>query len=49
MLFSVLAVACAVAPPALGSKVFLGRSWQGRPIEAIEVGNPAGTRVLVVG
>ena len=29
--------------------MLLGRSWQGRPIEAIEVGNPAGTRVLVVG
>jgi murein peptide amidase A len=29
--------------------VQLGRSWQGRPIEAIEVGNPAGTPVLVVG
>jgi murein peptide amidase A len=29
--------------------VQLGRSWQGRPIEAIEVGNPSGTPVLVVG
>jgi protein MpaA len=27
----------------------LGRSWDGRPIRAIEVGNPHGTRVLVVG
>src|SRR2546421_5888471 len=27
----------------------LGRSWQGRPIRAIEVGTPSGTRVLVVG
>ena len=27
----------------------LGRSWQGRPIEAIEVGQPTGTPVLVVG
>ena len=27
----------------------LGRSWQGRPITAIEVGNRAGTPVLVVG
>src|SRR3989440_2136488 len=27
----------------------LGRSWQGRPIRAIEVGNTSGTRVLVVG
>jgi murein peptide amidase A len=29
--------------------VLLGHSWQGRPIEAIEVGNPHGTRVVVVG
>src|SRR5712692_6570762 len=29
--------------------VLLGRSWQGRPIEAVEVGNPSGTPVLVVG
>ena len=29
--------------------VMLGRSWQGRPIEAIEVGQATGTRVLVVG
>jgi protein MpaA len=27
----------------------LGRSWQGRPIRAVEVGNPSGTPVLVVG
>jgi murein peptide amidase A len=27
----------------------LGRSWQGRPIMAIEVGDPSGTRVLVFG
>ena len=27
----------------------LGRSWQGRPITAYEVGNPHGTPVLVVG
>lgn len=27
----------------------LGRSWQGRPIDAVEVGNPTGVRVLVVG
>jgi len=27
----------------------LGRSWDGRPIDAIEVGDPGGTRVLVVG
>lgn len=29
--------------------MLLGRSWQGRAIEAYEVGNPAGTPVLVVG
>lgn len=27
----------------------LGRSWQGRPIRAVEVGNPNGIRVVVVG
>jgi protein MpaA len=27
----------------------LGRSWQGRPIRAVETGDPSGTRVLVVG
>ncbi|MGH3000988.1 MAG: M14 family zinc carboxypeptidase, partial [Gaiellaceae bacterium] len=30
------------------SVVLLGHSWQGRPIKAIEVGNPHGTPVLVV-
>jgi len=29
--------------------VLLGRSWQGRAIRAVEVGNPSGRRVLVVG
>jgi protein MpaA len=29
--------------------LLLGHSWQGRPIRAVEVGNPHGTRVLVVG
>jgi murein peptide amidase A len=29
--------------------VLLGHSWQGRSIQAFEVGNPHGTRVLVVG
>jgi len=29
--------------------VVLGHSWQGRPIQAYEVGNPHGTPVLVVG
>jgi protein MpaA len=38
-----------LATPAAGRTVPLGRSWQGRPIAAVEVGNPSGTRVLVVG
>ncbi len=48
-LVAVLALACAVAASASRDGVQLGRSWQGRPIEAFEVGNPAGARVLVVG
>jgi protein MpaA len=45
----VLALLCAV-PGAVGARVVpLGRSWQGRPITAFEVGNRAGTRVLVIG
>jgi protein MpaA len=40
----------AAAPAATSAhKLLLGRSWQGRPIEAVEVGDPAGTRVLVIG
>lgn len=38
-----------VVTPASARTVLLGRSWQGRPIRAVEVGNPSGTRVLVVG
>src|SRR5262245_15714713 len=38
-----------LAAPAAARRVLLGRSWQGRPIVAVEVGNPSGTRVLVVG
>jgi protein MpaA len=38
-----------VVAPASARTVLLGRSWQGRPIHAVEVGNPSGTRVLVVG
>src|SRR5437016_2373927 len=38
-----------LATPASARTVPLGRSWQGRPIAAVEVGNPSGTRVLVVG
>jgi protein MpaA len=44
-----LVVALLVAAPASARTVLLGRSWQGRPIRAVEVGNPSGTRVLVVG
>jgi protein MpaA len=39
----------AVVASASARTVLLGRSWQGRPIRAVEVGNPSGTRVLVVG
>ena len=42
-------VALLVAAPASARTVLLGRSWQGRPIEAVQVGNRSGTRVLVVG
>jgi protein MpaA len=53
------AVACMVAAPAgdarapaahgAGRAVLLGRSREGRAIRALEVGDPGGTRVLVVG
>jgi murein peptide amidase A len=46
---SALLLSLLLAAAADARTVPLGRSWQGRPIEAIEVGNPAGTRVLVVG
>jgi murein peptide amidase A len=44
---ALLAAALIAAAPA--KTVILGRSWQGRPITAVEVGNPAGVRVVVVG
>ena len=47
-LVSLLALLLVVAP-ASARTVLLGRSWQGRPIRAVEVGNPSGTRVLVIG
>jgi protein MpaA len=48
-LLAALALVAAV-PAAAGARLIpLGRSWQGRPITAIEVGNPSGTPVLVVG
>jgi murein peptide amidase A len=46
-------LAAALVPAAASARPerskLLGRSWQGRPIRAVEVGNPAGVRVLVVG
>ena len=47
-LVSLLAFVVVVAS-ASARTVLLGRSSQGRPIRAVEVGNPSGTRVLVVG
>ncbi len=44
-----LLAALLIAVPASARTLLLGRSWQARPIEAVEVGNPSGTRVLVVG
>lgn len=38
-----------VAVPASARTGLLGRSWDGRPIRVVEVGNPSGTPVLVVG
>jgi protein MpaA len=49
-LAAALALAGSLAAPASAARVeLLGRSVDGRPINAIEVGDPAGTRVLVVG
>jgi protein MpaA len=45
----VFVAALLVAPSASARTLLLGRSWEGRPIEAVEVGNPSGTPVLVVG
>ena len=45
----VAAMICASPATAGARAVPLGRSWQGRSITALEVGNPSGTRVLVVG
>ena len=44
-----LLAACALAAAASAHTKLLGRSWQGRPIVAVEVGDPSGTRVLVFG
>jgi protein MpaA len=43
------ALACAAPSAAAARSFLLGRSWQGRAIRAVEVGNPAGTPVLVFG
>jgi protein MpaA len=40
---------CELPAPASARTIVLGRSWQGRPIVAVEVGNPGGEPVLVVG
>jgi protein MpaA len=48
-LLVLLAAALLLAAAASGRTLLLGRSWQGRPIRAVEVGNPSGTPVLVVG
>ena len=42
-------ISLSVVGAAYARTVPLGRSWQGRPIRAVEVGNPSGTRVLVFG
>ena len=44
-----LLAACLLPAGASARAVLLGRSWQGRPIGAFQVGNPRGTPVLVVG
>jgi murein peptide amidase A len=43
------ALALAAAAPSTPHATLLGRSLQGRAITAVEVGDPAGKRVLVVG
>jgi protein MpaA len=50
LLFVLLAVAAASGVAHASSHIVrLGRSWDGRPIDAFEVGDPSGTPVLVVG
>jgi protein MpaA len=49
LLLLLLAVGSPSGAVAAPRTVLLGRSWQGRPIVAVEVGNPSGRRVLVVG
>jgi murein peptide amidase A len=49
--FTAVVLVVLLAAPAASARrtVQLGRSWQGRPIVAVEVGDPRGTPVLVVG
>jgi protein MpaA len=49
VLLALIAASQLSAATAGARTVLLGRSWQGRPIEAVEVGNPSGRPVLVVG
>jgi protein MpaA len=50
LVLACLAVAAAApASPAAAREILLGRSVEGRAIRAIEVGDPAGMRVLVIG
>ena len=45
-----VATAVLAAPASAAPRTkMLGRSWDGRPIDAVEVGDPHGTRVLVFG
>jgi protein MpaA len=48
---AVLAATAASAQPTRAARQIhlIGRSWQGRPIRAVEVGDPSGTRVVVFG
>jgi murein peptide amidase A len=48
-LAAVASIGSSSAPAAVRHVELLGRSLQGRPIQAVEVGSPSGTRVLVVG
>jgi protein MpaA len=48
-LFGAPVAGLVAAAPAPARVVVLGHSWQGRPINAVQVGDPAGTPVLVVG
>jgi protein MpaA len=48
-LVGVVVAASVLVAPAGARVVLLGHSWQGRPIRAVEIGEPTGTPVLVVG